>query len=271
MIMEDKETMQVDGLEDEQENTIEELERDYQECTAQINRINQNIKEIRAQLWENKREEIIASIPDMQNLGPYSDAFFYKLSEDYEALEEVIGTVLDCKVLVRLACPRYCTCGNMLFGNELKNFFEVYALVELLEDSGYWRCGTLVNVELRKGDDEDKEEPWFYKGIPLLFEGSSDPLFKAVPNLAVICISDFDVFGDGQVLYETVVRDVKSGVQLKSPLRQFVVNLAGVDNDQEHGKAKDMARLFKERDAYDKDKFPYLSRRKEKLMHPDEA
>ena len=81
--------------------------------------------------------------------------------------------------------------------------------------------------------------------------------FKDLPSVGGIYIADFDVFGEGRLLYEFVVTEVTSGARMRTPIRMYYVNLSALKNkdvltDERLRKLAALMRLFKEKDAYDK-------------------
>ena len=151
------------------------------------------------------------------------------------------------------------------------------AVAELAEDCSWGRRGAYVNVEVQKDGNDDNENRVFYNGASLLiYRTPAGTLFKDLPDVAVIFISCFDIFGEGKVLYETVKVDKESKSPRKSPVREFYVNLTALGKNAEEMSQRErevagMARLFKDRDAYDMKRFPEFSRRKGELLKTEEG
>ena len=86
----------------------------------------------------------------------------------------------------------------------------------------------------------------------------------------VIFISDFDVFGEGEMYYEVHKTIKKSGTPCRSPVTEIYINT--VNEDRSDDRMENIAKLmkvFKDPELYDFDKFPKFSQRKQDLRETE--
>ena len=96
--------------------------------------------------------------------------------------------------------------------------------------------------------------------------------FKYVPDVVSIFISEFDVFGEGDVLYEVERRIKKSGTVVFNGFSEYYVNAAVKDRTTDELSAiTDLMEIFVDNSRYDYEKFPKLSERKNQLANTKEG
>ena len=272
MIMKDEKTLQDDMSEIDREKMIRELKRENNECLKKLEEVEKRIKELEDQLKERKLQELAASADNDLNIDLFSDAFFYKLCEDYDALAELIGALIGSKVIVKEVVPQFSISPFSYKGKKPNYFFETIVLVEVAEDCKSWKRGSQVKIKLRKSEENDQNDPFFCKGSASIFVGPSLFLNKPMPNLGIICITNFDPYGNKSLLYEAVYALKDIDMIIERPIREICLNLAALDKPDCEGptEAIRLAHLLKERDTYDMEMFPAFSRRKKELLNPRE-
>ena len=96
--------------------------------------------------------------------------------------------------------------------------------------------------------------------------------FANLARAVVIYISDFDVFGEGEMYYEVHKSIKKSGTPRRSPVTEIYINTANKDRSDEHmSNIADLMKVFRDPDSYDFDKFPKFSERKRTLKETEEG
>lgn len=247
------------------------LER-QQEAAEGIN------SEIRKTVRELAKAEASASVPSevvmntCRMMGPMDDVFFNKMGEDGGALEEVIAAVLGVPVVVREVVPQYTIAGIGNRGVRLDALAsvipEVAVRVELGDGCPFGKRGALVDIEVQKADNDDHEFRVYYNGASIIVNNTpkGTKKFADITRAVVIFISEFDMFGEGEMYYEVHKTVKKSGSPRRSPVTEIYVNT--VNEDRSSGRMQDIAdlmKVFKEPDRYDFEKFPRFSRRKREL------
>ena len=213
-----------------------------------------------------------------KNMSPMDDIFFNKMGEDAGAIEEVISTVLGIKVIAREVVPQYTITGIGHRGVRLDAFAmvlpEVIVKVELGEDCTLGEKGAFINVEVQKNDNDDHEYRVYYNGASIIVNNTprGTKKFADIPRAVVIFISDFDVFGEGEMYYEVGKVTKKSGTSRRSPVTEIYINT--VNDDRSDDRMENIAglmKVFKDPNLYDFDKFPKFSQRKWDLRETEKG
>lgn len=246
------------------------LERQEQEIVSLRDSRNSTIRKLhKAKLKVIKPSDEILKMA--ANASPMVDVFFDLLGEDKEAIGEIISTIIGVHVRVLNTVPQYSISNVGSMGVRLDNYSENVVEAELLEDSDvFGEKGTLVDIEVQNEKD-DLDFRAFYNGASMIINKTPPKmLYKDLPHAIVICISSYDPYGDGEVLYENIVADKKTGKKRRSPLAEYFVNTDNLDRflnapDLRENKVAALMKVFRDADWYD-EQFPAFSARK-KLIH----
>ena len=241
-------------------------------------------KKVRKIVQELAKAEVSVVVPSevainaSKNMSPMDDIFFNKMGEDAGAIEEVISTVLGIKVIAREVVPQYTITGIGHRGVRLDAFAmvlpEVIVKVELGEDCTLGEKGAFINVEVQKNDNDDHEYRVYYNGASIIVNNTprGTKKFADIPRAVVIFISDFDVFGEGEMYYEVGKVTKKSGTSRRSPVTEIYINT--VNDDRSDDRMENIAglmKVFKDPNLYDFDKFPKFSQRKWDLRETEKG
>ena len=273
---ESEETIQIDH-----QQKIDELRA---ELAKQQDIADEARKKVRNTIQELAKEEISIVVPGevainaSMKMGPMDDIFFNKMGEDADAIGEVISTVLGIPVIVRDVIPQYTITGIGNRGVRLDAFASVipeYAVTVELGESCYLGAkGALVNIEVQKNDNDDHEFRVYYNGASIIVNNTpkGTEKFRDIPRAVVIFISDFDVFGEGEMYYEVKKYTAKSMTPRRSPLTEIYINTAHEDrSDGRMERIADLMKVFKDPNLYDYDKFPKFSNRKHELKETEKG
>lgn len=189
----------------------------------------------------------------VEQLNIIDDTLFQKMAEDIGFCEETISTVLGEKVIVKRVTPQ----------NSIKNLQGRSVVLDAL-------CtlenGEECNVEVQKADDDDHEKRVRYN-TSCITANIAEPgiKFKEVPNVIGIYISKFDIYKAGKTLYhvDRVVRE--TGQVVDNGLQEIYVNTK-IDDGSD---VSELMRIYREKDAYNFEKFPRVSRRKKQFKQSE--
>ena len=253
-------------------NKIDELKA---ELARQLEIADEARKNIRKTMQELAKEEISVVISSevainaSRKMGPMDDVFFNKMGEDLAAIEEAISTFLGMNVTVKYSIPQYTITGIGTRGVRLDAFAsavpEVVVTVELGEDCILGPRGALVDIEVQKSNDDDHEFRVYYNGASIIVNNTpkGTKKFGDIPRAVVIYISDFDIFGEGEMFYEVHKTIKKSGTPRRSPVTEIYINTVNEDRSNDRmGRIADLMKVFKDPELYDFDRFPRFSQRK---------
>ena len=278
LLLEEKENIHTDQ---DHQQRVEELQA---ELARQYDIADEARKKIRQAARALAKEKISVVVPSQttqdlsRTMGPMDDLFFNKVGEDKEAIGEIISTVLGISVIVKDVVPQYTIPGIGNRGVRLDAFAmvmpEVVVTVELGEDCYLGEKGAAIDIEVQKDDKDDHEYRVYYNGASIVVNntGRGTERFADIQRAVVIFISDFDVFGEGEMYYEVVKVIKKSGTPRRSPVTEIYINTVNVDrSDDRLDRIADMMKVFKDPEHYDFDKFPKFSRRKKELKETEEG
>lgn len=185
----------------------------------------------------------------VQQLNIIDDTLFQKMGEDPEFCEEMLSTILQQKVIVKKVTPQ----------NSIRNLQGRSVVLDVLCEL---ESGKECNVEVQKADDDDHQKRVRYN-TSCITANITEPgsKFKNVPNVIGIYISKFDMFKSGKTVYhiDRVVRE--TGEIQDNGLQEIYVNTK-IDDGTD---IAELMRIFTEVDAYDFEKFPKVSRRKQQF------
>lgn len=206
--------------------------------------------------------------------NPIDDIFFGKMGESPEVCEEIISAILQAPVKVSRVIPQNTISNLQGRGVRLDALADVYAVeAELLEDCPVGKEGAKVNIEVQKGDDDDHQRRVRYNASAITAnETPKGTDFRDIPDVISIFISKFDIFGEGEVLYEVERRIKKSGTVVHNGWSEYYVNAAVKDRSTDGLSAiTDLMEIFTDSDRYDYEKFPRTSERKNQFKNSKEG
>ncbi len=193
-----------------------------------------------------EREKVLEIV---QELNIIDDTFFQKMVEDIGFCEEMISTILEQKVTVK----------SVAVQNNIRNLQGRSVVLDalcMLENGEY------SNVEIQKADDDNHAKRVRYN-TSCVTANITEPgiKFEKVPNVIGIYISKFDMFQSGKTVYhiDRVIRE--TGEVQDNGLKEVYVNTK-IDDGSD---IAELMRIFKEKDTYDFEKFPKVSRRKKQF------
>ena len=211
---------------------------------------------------------------EAKKLRPISSIFFAKMAESSEACEEIITTVLQFPIKVLQVIPENTITNLQGRGVRLDALAEVIVVeAEILQDCPIGEKGAKVNIEVQRADDDNHQRRVRYNASVITSnETPKGTDFKDVVDVISIFISEFDVFGEGEILYEIERRIKKSGTVVFNGFSEYYVNAAVKDRTTDELSAiTDLMEIFVDNNRYDYEKFPKLSERKNQLANTKEG
>jgi predicted transposase/invertase (TIGR01784 family) len=180
---------------------------------------------------------------EAKKLNPIDDPMFRKMAEDKEFCEEILRVILEDDALtVTESIPQWT--GTNLQGRSV-----------ILDAKCVRGDGSQVDIEVQKADDDDHQRRVRYNGA-ILTTNISDPgiKFENVPDVTVVFISKFDMFGSNFPLYhvDRVVRE--TGKTVDNGFEEVYVNTKVKDGSE----VSELMEVFVNDDAYNS-KFPKTS------------
>lgn len=149
----------------------------------------------------------------VKDLRPIDDVFFEVLAEDPLVCQEILRTILgDDKLVVNDVIVQSSECN--LYGRSVR----LDALCTLGD-------GTKCNIEVQRSDNDDHlRRVRFNASSITVKESEKGTKFKQIPNLVVVYISQFDIFGKGKTTYhvDKVIRE--TGTIVDDGLTEIFVN-----------------------------------------------
>lgn len=147
------------------------------------------------------------------------DVFFQKMVEDKGVCEEIIQTVLDDKSI------------SVIENNpqeQLKNLQGRSVILDVLCKD---KTGRFFNVEVQKADNDNHIRRVRYNGACVTTNiVATGQKFELVPDVVVIYISDFDLFGQGKTMYRATMRLDDTYEEINDGFEVYYVNTAINDN-----------------------------------------
>lgn len=134
----------------------------------------------------------------IKRLRPIDDVFFEKIIEDKNVCEEILRVILeDDKLEVLSVIPQ----------NSIKNLYGRSVRLDALCKLG---TGNMCNIEVQKSDNTDHIRRVRYNEscVTANFTNVGDD-FVEVPDVTVVYISTFDMFGKGKTIYhcQTAIKE----------------------------------------------------------------
>lgn len=185
----------------------------------------------------------------IKKLKPMDDIFFEKLVEDAAVCQEILQTILgEPELKVVRVIPQ----------NSIRNLQGRSVRLDTLcerEDNSF------CNIEVQKSDDDDHVRRVRYQASCITANITETGVkFEKVPNLCMIYISRFDMFGAGKTMYHVGPYVNETGEIIENGLHEIYVNTQINDGS-------DVARLMEcmEQGEINNAEFPNLSRRVREL------
>ena len=193
---------------------------------------------------EENNKKTIREIVEALNV--IDDALFRKMAEDLEFCEEVISTILEEEI-------------RILEVTEQKDILNLQGRSVILDALCIGKDGRYFNIEVQKPDTDDHQRRVRYNGSCITgnFTGKGSK-FLEVPDVVIIFISRFDVFGQGKTTYhiDRVIRE--TGSVAENGFTEIYVN-AAVDDGSRIAK---LMEIFTDLESYDYEQFPKTSQTK---------
>lgn len=147
------------------------------------------------------------------------DVFFQKMVEDKGVCEEIIQTILNDKTI------------SVIENNpqeQLKNLQGRSVILDVLcKDQN----GRFFNVEVQKADNDNHIRRVRYNGACATTNiVATGQKFELVPDVIVIYISDFDLFGQGKTMYRATMKLDDTYEEIEDGFEAYYVNTAVNDN-----------------------------------------
>ena len=130
-----------------------------------------------------------------------------------------------------------------------------------------------MNSEVQRANDVNHQRRVRYNASVITANyTSAGANFKDIPDVISIFISEFDVFDEGEMLYEIERKIRKSGSCVFNGWSEYYVNSACEDRSTEALSAvSDLMQIFTRPDKYDYKRFPKTSERKNRFKNTEEG
>ena len=186
-------------------------------------------------------------------LNPIDDILFNKMAEEKEFCEEILRVILDDPSLIVIDHHPQEMLRN-LKGRSL----QLDALCRLSD-------GRIVNVEVQKYRSEAHQKRVRYHSALLTSNYTPQGVsFSDVPNVCIIYIAKFDIFGAEKSIYHIKRIVQETGQEVYNGLEEIYVNT----EDRDGTAVSELMEIFTEDAAYSED-FPVTS--KLKRLYREEA
>ena len=193
---------------------------------------------------------------DAKRLNPIDDELFIVMSEELDFCQEILSVFLSDSAL-RVVCHTPQKIMKNLQGRSCTLDLEC-----ILGD------GRHVGVEVQKADDDDHQRRVRYDGS-LLSTNVTDPgtKFFDVPDVIMVFISKFDIFGGGHSRYhvDRIVREMDMPVD--NGFQEIYINASADDGAD----IADLMKIFTVDNEYDDERFPATSKIKRRFKETDEG
>lgn len=216
------------------------------------------------------------AVEQAKQLNPIDDIFFNKMGESAEVCEEIISAILQYPVKVLRVIPQSTIASLQGRGVRLDALADVMPAVEaeLLTDCPIGAKGAKVNVEVQRSDNDDHQKRALFNAAAVVLNETpkGTKKFKDVPDVIVIFISAFDLFGKGKMWYK--IDRILSGLGdvVHNGMSEYYVNTKVKDRStKELADIADLMEVFEESDRYDYEKFPRTSERKYQFKNTEEG
>lgn len=179
------------------------------------------------------------------NLCPIDDIFFEKLMEDKDVCEEILRVILeDERLVVTSVIPQ----------KSVKNLQGRSVRLDALCVLG---DGSIGNVEVQKADDDDHLRRVRYHASCITANiTDTGTRFEEVPDVYMVYISKFDMFGKGRTIYHVGPTVRETGDSIDNGLYEVYVNTEIKDGST----ISELMECF-EQETITNQKFPKLAER----------
>lgn len=191
-----------------------------------------------------------------KNLNPINDIFFQVMAEDKLVCQEILQTILEDPGLTVL---------HVTPQRDLKN---LQGRSVRLDAECILGNGKHADVEVQRSDNDDHQRRVRYNAA-CLTTNITDPgtKFRDIPDVIMVYISEFDLFGEEYTTYhvDRILRE--SGKTVENGMTEVYVN-AAVDDGSD---TADLMKIFVNDMEYDREKFPHVSEQKWYLKNEPEG
>ena len=187
------------------------------------------------------------TLEKLSELRPIDDIMFQQLAESEEVCQEILRVILEDNKLIVQKVTSQASLANII-GRAVR----LDALCTLGD-------GTICNIEVQKDNIDDDLKRTRYNAASIVSHFSNKGIkFSEIPNVAIVYISQYDVYGKGKTIYhvDSVIRETKDIVD--DGLKRVYVNTQYCEKDTTDIGA--LMRCFLQTDITD-NKFPELASR----------
>ncbi len=191
----------------------------------------------------------------VKKLRPIDDILFQKMAEDKDFCSELISTILDEKIQVIENLPQ----------NSIRNLQGRSVILDAVCRT---ENGRNFNVEVQKQNNDNHQKRVRYNAS-CITANVTEPgsRFENVPDVCVIYISEFDIFQKGMSVYHIDRRLRETGEVLDNGFSEIYVYAKATDGTE----VSELMKLFIDADAYDYQRFPCTSSRKNQFKNSEEG
>lgn len=190
-----------------------------------------------------EEDKMNRTLDKVRRLRPIDDVLFEKIIEDKGVCEEILRVILEDEELQVLTVTSQSSVKN-LYGRSVR----LDAFCKLGN-------GTLCNIEVQKSDNDDHVKRVRYNASCITANNTEvGERFIHVPDVMMVYISMFDIFGKGKTIYHcrTIIEETNDTVE--NGLREIYVNTAIHDGST----IAELMECFMQEQVENK-KFPLLS------------
>ena len=170
---------------------------------------------------EKNMKTLVEQMALIQSLNVIDDIFFHKIAEDPEVCEEILRIILEKPKLKVIQCQ-----VQRFLRNNGAHSVILDALCEVDD-------GAVANIEVQKADDDNhqKRVRFNQSNIDTVFTEKGIK-YEELPDVYMIFISRFDIFGYGRTVYhiDRVIRE--TGIEVENGVHEIYANTAVNDRTQ---------------------------------------
>ncbi len=182
----------------------------------------------------------------INKLRPIDDMFFHKLVEDKRFCEEILQVILQKRDLcVVYAEPQ----------KNLRNINGRSVIVDVLCRDGY---NNYYNIEVQKDNNDNHIKRVRYNASNIdTFVSEKGSSFEEIPDVYIVYISTFDMFGYGKTIYHirSIIEETKDVID--NGYHEIFVNTAVDDGTDIAG----LMRILKQSSIPTDNRYPYVCNR----------
>ncbi len=193
---------------------------------------------------------------EAKKLLPIDDVMFSKMAEDINFCQEILQVIMNDSQLV------------VIRNQPQLHVINLQGRSVILDAHCVLSDKRSIDIEVQKAADDNHQKRVRYNGA-LLTSNITDPgiKFEKIPDVCVIFISKFDMFGDGLPLYhvDCVVRE--TGRTVDNGFEEIYVN-AAIDDGSD---VSELMKIFTSETAYNTKKFPFTSANKYRYKETEDG